>query len=384
MHILVIGGGIGGLTTALALRQAGHNVQVFEQSPEIREVGAGLTLWHNAMFVLEQLGVADTIRQAGYPVGQGKLGTAQGQVLLQLNYSDFPQYTSIQQTIAIHRASLVQILGQALPPESIVLGARCATLYQTPKAVTIRLQDGREYQGDLVVGTDGIHSTVRQNLWGTPTPRYAGYTCWRGISSFPAWNMNHAGEYWGRGERFGMISISQDRVYWFAVANAPQGQEYPLSQRKTEVLRRFGTWAWDIPAVIEATPAEAILHNDIIDLPPRRNWSQGRVVLSGDAIHPTTPNMGQGACMAIESALTLANHLQQRSSYTEAFRAFEAERYPRTSHITQRSRTIGWIGQWANPIACWFRQWIMQSMNPHKQIQQLLPTIGHEILRVES
>ena len=205
-----------------------------------------------------------------------------------------------------------------------------------------------------MIGADGIKSTVRAILFGPQEPRYAGYTCWRGICPRPAsLNAGYIGEWWGRGKRFGITTLPDDRVYWFATHNAPAGRH--SADEHSVVTDLFRGWADPVPELIAATPPDRLLHNDIVDRPPTRTWSVGRIGLLGDAAHPTTPNLGQGGCMAIEDGVALARTMAANLNPARAWEAFTAERYNRTTAITNESWRFGKIGQWQGRTSCWLR-----------------------------
>lgn len=171
-------------------------------------------------------------------------------------------------------------------------------------------------------------------------------------------------ESWGRGSRFGIVPLDHRRIYWFATANAPAGRTQDAAERKRFLQQRFAGWHPPIERLLEATPAAEILHNDIYDLRPMRRWNEGRVTLLGDAAHPTTPNLGQGAGMAIESAVALARCLSEESDLAAALGGYEAERRPRTAWITEQSWRIGRVGQWENPLACGLRDFLLRVTPP--------------------
>ena len=170
---------------------------------------------------------------------------------------------------------------------------------------------GRRAQADVVVGADGLRSAVRASLGIPGEIRYAGYTAWRGIAPFRTAGLL-AGETLGCGQRFGLVPIAGDRVYWYATDNVPEGGREESERAKVRLAGMFSRWHAPIPALIEATPAAAILRNDISDRDPVDRWGAGRVTLLGDAAHPMTPNLGQGGCQAIEDALVLARCLARR------------------------------------------------------------------------
>jgi 2-polyprenyl-6-methoxyphenol hydroxylase-like FAD-dependent oxidoreductase len=379
--ILIVGGGIGGLTAAIALRKAGFECTVFEQTPEVREVGAGITLWENALRVYGHLGLRDALMARGVLLADGTLGTSNGKNLTRMRLSEVREKGVAMEMLGVHRGALQRVLLDALPEESVRLGHRVVTIAEDADRVHLRFENGAEASGDLVIGADGVHSVVRTHLLGAHTPRYAGYTCWRGVGArFADWQ-GVTGEFWGGGHRFGLIPIDEERIYWFAVKTAPEGTVDPPEGRKERLLALYEGWQHQIPAVIEHTPPEAIMHNDIADHPPISGWSRGRITLLGDSAHATTPNMGQGACMAIESAQVLANLLQSDHALDEALRLYEANRAPRTAMITKQSWTIGKVGHWKNPIACWLRNLMMRMIPGSMQTKQMVKMLGYDATR---
>ena len=350
--VIIIGAGIGGLAAALALKRASIEVSVFERAETLQEVGAGLTLWANAVKALQKLGLEELTRSS-YNLADGNVYNWQGQRL-----SSFPAATMKRRfganNLAVHRADLQAALLAAVGPENIEFGKQCSSFEQDETGVIAHFTDGQQVHGCALIGADGIHSAIRAQMFGAKKLRYAGYTAWRGVTPPPAVEMR-VGEYWGRGKRFGLVPLTQGRFYWFATRNAREDEAESPAGRKHEVLALFTNWYASIPALIEATPINSILRNDIYDCAPLPYWSQGRVTLLGDAAHPMTPNLGQGACQSLEDALMLAQCLEQAENICVALQLYQARRIPRTTQITKRSWSIGRIGQWHNPLACWLR-----------------------------
>ena len=372
---LIIGGGIGGLATAIALTQIGFTVEVFERVTLLREVGAGLSLWANAIKALDYLGLASAVRALALPEAAGGIRTPSGALLMQTaNAQLAAQFGEL--SVMVHRAELHDQLRQAFGQE-IHLGMECVAITEEGTGVRVRFRNGEEAFGDLVIGADGLHSAVRAALHGPQPPRYAGYTAWRGVTPFEI-NRLQIGETWGAGARFGQIPMQGNRVYWFATQNAPAGQHSPDGE-KAELLRLFGNWHNPIRALIEATPDAAILRNDIYDRPPLKRWGRGRITLLGDAAHPMTPNLGQGACQALEDAVVLAKQVQSTADIPTALRAYEAARIPRTTMIVNQSRQVGQVGQWANPVAVVGRNWLVKYLLARVQYRQFAPLIGYEL-----
>jgi 2-polyprenyl-6-methoxyphenol hydroxylase-like FAD-dependent oxidoreductase len=361
MRAIIIGGGIGGLAAAVALRQAGIEAVVYERATELREVGAGLILWPNALRALDLLGLAAAVRSVSLPAGGSALLSREGARLLDGPTGEMLQRHFHTPAAAVHRAELLGVLWQALGEGVVHLGARCTGFRQEKGGVTALFDGGAEAHGDLLIGADGLRSAVRAQMVGAGGLRYAGYTAWRGVAEFRL-EPDEWFESWGRGERFGAGPLTRGRVYWYATANTPEGAADAPNGRKRELLDRFQDWHAPTTALIEATEETAILRNDIYDRDPLPRWSEERVTLLGDAAHPTTPNIGQGACQALEDAVVLARSLSESADIAAAFRAYEARRLARTRAITMLSRRIGWMAQWQNPAACWLRDRLMASV----------------------
>lgn len=367
---IVIGAGIGGLCTAVRLRQLGLEVTVYEQAPEMARVGAGLTLWGNAIRALRQLGLAEAVLAAGTPLQQGAFRNAQGHIFLETDLQDLAAVSG-EPCVGIHRADLHRVLLEAVPADCLKLGAMCTMFKQDGEGVTVRFKDGRSDRADLLIGADGIKSIVRQQLFPQIKLRYSGYAAWRGIAPLSEEVMAGCSfESWGRGSRAGLVRLNPQEVYWFTTINTPAGRQQSAQEHKAFLQTHFADWHTPIPQLIAATPAEALLYNDIYDFVPFSPWSQGRITLVGDAAHATTPNMGQGACQAIESAVILG-HCLEKKEWPAALRTYEQLRQPRTAWITNQSWRLGWVAQWENASLCRLRDWLLPRL-PKQALQQSL------------
>lgn len=377
---IIIGGGIGGLTAAIALRRKGIDAVVYERATELHEVGAGISLWANAVKALGKLGLAEVVKAAGAPGLGGFIGVPQGAVLSRISSATLEQRFGAA-NLGIHRAELQRILFDRLGHDAIHLGATCVGFEQDDQGVIARFEDGREARGDVLIGADGIHSVVRGQLYKIDKLRYSGYTAWRGVTAGYGLvaHKDAAFETWGQGRRFGHLPIGQGRVYWFAVRNARAGAVDAPIGRKAEVQALFNGWHAPIEALIEATDETAILRNDIYDREPLKQWTHGRVTLLGDAAHPMTPNLGQGACQAIEDAVVLANRLAERDSADEALLSYEMHRIQRANLIVRQSWQLGRVAQWENPLACAVRDTLMRSLGGRLQATQLRMLLGYEV-----
>jgi 2-polyprenyl-6-methoxyphenol hydroxylase-like FAD-dependent oxidoreductase len=355
MHGIIIGGGIGGMALAAALERVGVTYEVHEQADELREVGAGLTLWSNAQIALARLGVAEGLTLKGSIVARLEVRTPDGRVLAVTPLARAAKRFGVPGSVCAHRADILSELMRQSDPARVRLRSRCVGFAERDGRVLAHFADGHEAHGDFLIGADGLRSAVRARLFGDLPPRYAGYTCWRGVASLvqTALPQGTAFEAWGRGRRFSIHHCGRGRLFWWACHNEPADGTDSAAGRQADVLKLFSDWHAPISAVITATPE--ILRNDILDRPPSRVWSRGRVTLLGDAAHPTTPNLGQGACQAIEDAVVLADQLRGGGDPATVFRAYEKLRQRRTARITEDSFRMGWVCQWENPVACWLR-----------------------------
>ena len=378
MRVIVVGAGIGGLTAAIALTRRNIDVEVYERAPHLADVGAGVSLWPNALKALHQLGMKAALEALSFVSETGALRTADGRFLSRTTATEFVRRFGLPTTV-FHRAELLDALVQGARNIPIHLGRQCRDFEQSGERVTVHFADGSEATGDALVGADGLRSVVRERLGIPGALKYSGYTAWRSVTPFDAGGLI-AGETFGCGQRFGLVPITGNRVYWYATDNVPEGGRDEPGAAKERLLERFRTWHAPIPAILEATDAGAILRNDIYDRDPVDRWGGGRVTLVGDAAHPMTPNLGQGGCQAIEDGLVLARHLDGEGDVPAALRAYEAERIPRTSSIVTRSRRVGQMGQIESPVLCKLRdaalKWIPLSMT-YRGLESVAGFEGH-------
>ena len=332
-QIAIIGGGIGGLTAALAFRQFGFQAEVFEQAPALLDVGAAIAIWPNAMRVLERLQLSDKIFE--------KAG-----VMEKIEWRDRDGFminrVSIAKTaVALHRADLQSTLLHSLPEDSIHLNKAFVNCKQQDDKMIATFANGNSVATDFLIGADGIHSDVRLQFINDGEPIDRGYTVWRGISPEVPSQLPPATaiELHGRGKRFGIGPVGLGRLGWWATANDVDTDDLMLL---------FAGWYRPVLELIEATPKKSILKTRAMDREPINNWGSGRMTLLGDAIHPTTPNLGQGGCLAMEDAFVLARCFERYGAVEEALRRYEHLRYKRTAALTKYSRYYGAIGQWEN------------------------------------
>jgi 2-polyprenyl-6-methoxyphenol hydroxylase-like FAD-dependent oxidoreductase len=370
LKVVIVGCGIGGATTAIALTASGMDVELYEQASELREVGAGVGLWANALRALEPFGMSEKVLSLSRgPVGTG-VRRPDGQWLMRLP-RDVMESRWGGAFVSVHRAELHALLVAGLNPATVHLGARCAGFEQENGRVLVRFDNGDEIETDVLVGADGVHSVVRAGLSGPARLRYRGYTNWRGVTppgSVPP--ISEGMDTWGRGGHFGLQPTSDDRILWYAGRNAEEGMQDDDHIRQ-QLFEMFGGWHDPIPAVIEATPTESLVRNDIYDCWPCREWSRGSIVLVGDAIHPMTPDLGQGACQAIVDGTTLAACLSADDDVLRALNAYRRARYRKAAIAMIFSRIWGGAGQLEGRVTCAIRDAFLKAMPLSLQLRQL-------------
>jgi 2-polyprenyl-6-methoxyphenol hydroxylase-like FAD-dependent oxidoreductase len=380
-RVLVVGGGIGGLSAGTALRHVGIPVTVFEQGSELRDIGAGVGLQVAARSALDWIGMSDALRAiSGTMHRELQLKSSNGTVLA----------TIPQEAVTVHRPDLLLALAERLG-DAVRLETRCVGFEQDEEGVTARFADGSEERGAFLVGADGIHSVVRQRLLGDQPLRYSGFTVWRAMPEFrhPRVPDGLSQQAVGRASLFGMFPSSDGRVYWFGSRTAPEGETDSAAGRKEDVLSVFRGWYEPVEELVEATDEAEIFRNDIYDRPPVETWGDGRVTLLGDAAHATLPTLGQGAGQAIEDGAVLAYYLARageladRDAVDVARRDYEARRVPRTTEIVKESWQISRSYAWRNPAVCWARDTALRLTPKRVWRKQAEKDAAYEVLPSE-
>jgi len=339
---VVIGAGIGGLTAAAALHLRGWSVTVLERAASLDPVGAGIALAPNAQRALDTLGLGDDVRALAAWQGAGELRTPGGRRLARMDSAAAAERFG-GPVVLLYRATLVELLASRLPEGRVRTGAP-AELTDPGDAcrpARVTTADG-EYEADLVVGADGVHSAVRRALFPAhPGPRHAGFTTWRLVVPAPE-RPFAPHETWGRGLLWGSQPLRDGRVYAYAAAFTPAGGHAP-DDEKAELLRLFGHWHRPVPDLLAATEPGAVLRHDVRAMTdPLPAYHRGRTALLGDAAHAMAPTLGQGGNQAIEDAVVLAHHLSphaadEAADPSGALAAYTRDRLPRTMDVVRRS-----------------------------------------------
>jgi 2-polyprenyl-6-methoxyphenol hydroxylase-like FAD-dependent oxidoreductase len=356
--ISIIGAGIGGLTTALTLKQKGFPVTLYEGASEIKPVGAGIIIANNAMQVFQKLGLQEKIQQAGNRISSMKITDENLKPLSVVDLSVFEQKYGVH-NVAIHRGTLQKILAEAIGNESINLSKRLIDIEKNDD-FNLKFDDNTSVHSDILIGADGIKSIIRNKLFQENTIRNAQQICWRGVCdySLPEQYAHELNEAWGKGKRVGFMNISPQKVYWFALSNQRDVQNID----EVNLGDFFKEFHPDIVQMLNATPKEKIIASEITDLKPIQHWHEENVCLIGDAAHATTPNLGQGACQAIEDAYVLGKCISEETDINKSFAQYEKIRKKKAHEIVNISWSLGKLAHISNGLGVWLRNKVMSSI----------------------
>jgi 2-polyprenyl-6-methoxyphenol hydroxylase-like FAD-dependent oxidoreductase len=342
MKGIIIGGGIGGLTTAIALRKKGIEVKIYEQSSEIAAAGAGLWVASNALSVLDRLGLADEVVAAGHEFTAVEITDTKDKVISSIDCVKVKEKFG-KGNFAIHRGALQSVLLENVPSETIFTNKVFEKYTQNDQGVTAFFTDGTSETADFMIAADGIHSKVRQQFLPNQKLRFAEQTCWRFVIDWQLPNHRKAQEIWGNGKgvRVGFSQINSQQVYCYITKKETAGGKDDKNNIKENLLRLCADFQPIVQEIIQRLDVEKILRNDIYDLAPHSNWQDRKIVLLGDAAHATTPNMGQGACQAIEDAYVIVECLAKNENVETAFAQYQKSRIEKANYVVNTSWMIG-------------------------------------------
>lgn len=341
MDIAIIGGGITGLSTAIAFNKVGINAKVFECTQELSEVGAGIWMAPNAMKVFDWLGISKEIIAGGIQLKRVEI-TNKNLIPLRNSKTDFITDTQGNSITSIHRANLQWILYNELPKEQVIFGKEYINHEEKDNKVNIKFNNGEETVS-IMFGADGINSKVRNHIFPDSQIRFAGQTCWRGVSNIKLSTEYQSScmEAWGNQIRFGFSAIAKDEVYWFAVIKSSRGQTGGGDTLKDRLLNIYKDFHPQVHEIISNTQVEKIICTDLSDVKPMNVWHKGRICLLGDAAHATTPNTGQGGAQGVEDAYYISNLMNKTMDYKKCFQNFEKLRKKKVNNIVKYSWMFG-------------------------------------------
>lgn len=362
-EIAIIGGGICGLTTAIALEQRGFEPTVYESTETYRPAGAGILLQTNALSVLARMGIADRIRSCGAEVSEVPFRSPDGSHLLSFDL-EFEGNRYGHKFIAIHRGKLQELLLAELDT-TVRTGMECVSV-STPETPAVTFSDGATIRPDVVIGADGIGSVVRSELYPNSTPRAVECIAYRGVAPMSALpdRSDPGFEVWGEGSFVGCSPLGDGQVYWYATTTGPISPEGTALDRKAALSRRFDKYPDPIPQSIAATPPEGVIRTQLADLAPLDRWSTGTVTLAGDAAHAMLPFAGQGAAQGIEDAAILAAAFEATDSPRAACTEYEACRKSRAEQFVAASRRLGRVATLESELRCRLRNLLLWLVPP--------------------
>jgi 2-polyprenyl-6-methoxyphenol hydroxylase-like FAD-dependent oxidoreductase len=380
---VVIGAGIGGLAAAAALCAAGWKVTVCERAASIEPVGSGLGLAPNGLRALDVLGAGDALRALAVPQEVG-IRRSDGRWLMRSSTGQLISDRFGDSVILLPRAALVDALAARVPAGVLSLGTEVTAVEPGgtagPGAPAARVTTtAGELAADLVVAADGIGSAARSALFpGPPGLRYAGFTTWRLLTG-PATGEVPMAESWGHGTVFGVMPMAGGQVYCYAAAPAVAGARARNGDELAELVRLFGTWHEPIPRLLAMAAPHDVLRHDVAELAaPLRSFHRGRVALLGDAAHPMTPNLGQGACQALEDAVVLSRltAAAEPDAVPAMLARYTAARRPRTTDVVRWSHRAAVMATWTSPPAVAFRNTLIRltgKLAPRAAIRGIVP-----------
>ncbi len=376
---MVIGAGIGGLAAAAGLCAAGWEVTACERAGSLEPVGVALALAPNGLRALDAIGAGDALRALAVPQELG-IRRWDGRWLMRSTTGRMISDRFGDPVILLPRAAVIDALSARVPGGVLTLATEVTSVEPGGKRAARVATTAGELDADLVVAADGIGSASRSALFpGHPGLRYAGFTTWRLLTG-PAAGPVPMAESWGRGTVFGVMPLSDGRVYCYAAAPADPGAR--AGDELAELVRLFGRWHEPIPGLLANTRPQDVLRHDVAELAaPLPSFHRGRVALLGDAAHPMTPNLGQGACQALEDAVVISRLAVGTGpdAVTGMLARYTAARLPRTTDVVRWSRRAATMTTWASPPAVAFRNtmaWLTGRLAPGAALRGLAAIYG--------
>lgn len=373
MKVIIIGAGIGGLTTAIALQQRGIAYEIYDAAQGNQPVGAGIMLGANAMRVYDRLGIAAELRKKAVLADNIYIRNCRGEILQEINNGKVEKKYGTG-TYGLHRATLQGVLLDHCK-QPVQYNKRCASISEDSQGITVHFSDGSKAEGTLVIGADGIRSVVREQHVVKAHYRYSGQTCWRAIIpvDLPVAEASEASETWskkGDGLRAMYAQVGPQQVYFWATKAMPAGTVISAEKALQYLREELADYPGYMQTILQQLRPEYLIQNDLSDLAPLRVWHCGRAVLLGDAAHATTPNVGQGAGQAIEDAWVLAQCLAGKN-YKDAFETYQRRRMERAKKIVKLSWQIAKLTNWKGRFFTRLRDGLMKSMPKRMAEKQL-------------
>lgn len=350
---IIAGGGIGGLAMANCLQLQGLGFDLYEQASQLTEVGAGIGMSKSALDILEKIGVSEMVKQSGSFIKYACLKDENLDLVRELPVE--------LDSICIHRARLIEVLGQNIPSEKVHLNKRIKSIEETKELAIVLFEDGTTIQAQCVIVADGINSVIRKKYFPQIKIRYANQIIWRGITKIklPEYYNNRFVEIWSKSKRFLFVPMNSEHVFWLAVQQGKPGGKDDPATVKNDLLHEFSNYNPVVKDLIHNS--DNFIRNDLADLGSNpRTWYKGKIVFIGDAIHATTPNLAQGACQAVEDAYTLSKCLKAHfPNLSKAFSTYQRLREDKAMFVVNTSWRLGQMAHTNNPLLqyCFKKFW---------------------------
>jgi len=362
-EIIIIGGGIAGLTLAACLETLNLPCEIFETSGRPELNGGGLKLWPNALKSYDRLGIVHELKTKGSTIKKGMVKKINGEILSQVPLGNLELSTGFP-TLSLTRTDILETLREKISKTVIHYNKKFQSFEETSDGITVFFEDGSSCQGKVLIGADGAQSAIRGQLFADRKLEYAGRISWRGLV-----DKNLTGEIcpeeenweiFGKGSRFGYAHMGARQMGWYAPINNPE--DFNPADTKKYLLNFFQNWPEPVCALIENTRPETIIRSPIRYRQFDEDWGRGRVTLLGDAAHAMTPDLAQGACQAIEDAVALGDALEEFGPASEALREYENRRIERARYVANRSMSIGKISNNEGVLVSWLMDKVWKYM----------------------
>jgi 2-polyprenyl-6-methoxyphenol hydroxylase-like FAD-dependent oxidoreductase len=367
-RVVVVGGGVGGLTTALALKKAGVEVEVHEKYPQLAGRATGFTLWSYAIKHLQDLGLDDPTR-IGSPIEVTEIHNQKGDLIEEMPVGEVSAKLGAP-SCDVNRRDLQRVAIEMLGDDIVHMGSECVDVELDGDTATAVLADGRRAEGSLVIGADGAHSVTRGKVAPDAKLNYSGFSGWGGVLDgfeHELMKRHRHIEVWARGSKGGVADIGNGAVRWYVTRRGPAGEEGPVD--KAEILEHIDGWYELLRAAVEAADPASIVTTEAWDMEPIERWFDGRLVLLGDSAHLTTPFASMGACMTIDDAVHLVGHLTAASTVEDALSAYQEDRKKRDEDTVKEARKMGKLQQIHSHVVSWLRDEAFEHAPPDKMRQ---------------
>ncbi len=379
---IIIGAGMGGLSAAIALNKIGISVEIYEQAKKLRDAGTAISITTNGMNALKALGVDGAMMDAGEVITDMYARETNGDLITRMPVDKVGEKLGAP-TVMVHRKNIQNTLLSFINCDQLHLGKELDNFKHTKNGVRVTFKDGSVVEGDMLIGADGNHSAVRNQMFGLDDARHTHYVAWLATTNFehPVVTKGSANHYWGQGERFGLMDLGDGQVYWWGTKNTKQVAERLQhisllsgdnnDADKAEIVNTYRDWSDEVVDVIACTPAENIIEVNTRDRKPLKKWGEKGVTLLGDAAHPALTSLGMGAAQAFEDSVVLMKCLESTHDVNKALRLYEKHRIPLTTKRVNLSRNISDMEQVEN-------KWLAKARNtafrvmPEKLIEIIL------------